>query len=168
MINKLKTILLSIACLSGYAYGTAGTIAATVNLSPTTGKVEQRIGSSLVVTQSNGNSLFATYIREFKPQVWVTNTGSSVTSFAFSAPPYGSSLAGQTNIFGGSLTLPMSWIFHAPSMYPSAGSLAMGTQTYSVGGQMTMSDGSIVYPTAATITVQRLTLPSSQVSGWNN
>lgn len=142
--------------------------ASQVNLSPTTAIIEQNVASSLVLSQSGGSSLVATYIRGVMPQVWVTNTGSSVTSFAFSGPSLGNSLQGQTNIFGGSLTLPMSWKFHAPSIYPSYGSsVQVGTQTYSVGLQITLSDGNIIYPTPATVKVNPMTLPSSQVTGWH-
>lgn len=169
MINKLKAIFLLIACLAVSAHGAAGTYSATVSVVPLVATIEQLVGSSLVMNQTNGSSLVASYIREFKPQVWVTGTGSSVTSFAFSGPPLGSSLAGQTNVFGGTLTLPMSWRFHAPSSYPAFGSsVQLGTQTYSVGGQISMSDGTMVYPTPATIKVNPLTLPSSQVTGWHN
>lgn len=169
MLSKLKTILL-IACLSGIAHGAAGTITAKIAVSPISATVEQLVGSSLSLSQVNGSSLVATYIREFKPQVWVTNTGSSVVSFAFSPPTMlGSSLPGQTNQFGGSLVLPMSWRFHQPSIYPSYGSsVQVGTQTFTLGGQMSMSDGTIIYPTTTTITVNHLPLPSSQVSGWHN
>lgn len=140
-----------------------------INLSPTTAVVEQKVGSSLTLSQTGGSSLIATYINDFMPQVWVTGTGSSVTSFAVSKPSFGSSLAGQTNLFGGSLTLPMSWIFHAPSIYPHAGNSVqtLGTQTYSVGAQISLSDGTVIYPTAGTITVNPMFLPSSEMSGWN-
>lgn len=169
MINKLKTLILFLTCLSFNAYALDGSIGASVFVAPAIATVEQLVGSSLVMQQVNGSSLVALYIREFKPQVWVTNTGSSVTSYAFSGPPLGSSLGGQTNLFGGTLTLPMSWRFHAPSIYPSQGSsVQIGTQTYSVGGQILMSNGQTIYPTKTTITVNPIALPSSEVTGWHN
>lgn len=162
-MKKLLLLLVAMASVEVFA-----AYASQVNLSPITATIEQNVASSLTLSQTGGSSLVATYIRGVMPQVWRTNTGSSVTSFAFGGPSLGKSLAGQTNIFGGSLTLPMSWKFHAPSIYPSYGSsVQVGTQTYKVGLQVTLSDGSILYPTPATITVNPMTLPTSQVTGWH-
>lgn len=154
--------------ITNLSSGAAGVITTRIHLNPITAIVEQNVASSLVLTQTLGSSVVATYITSFKPQVWVTSTGSSVTSFAFSGPSMGTSLGGQTDQFGGSLTLPLSWVFHAPSMYPAYGnSLQVGTQTYSVSAQLQMSDGQILYPTAGVIKVGPRPLADSEVSGWH-
>lgn len=164
-----KTALLLLLFLAPRIFALNGSIGASLFVAPISALVEQVVSGSLVISQVNGSSVVSTYIQDFMPQVWVTNTGSSVTSYAVSKPSFGSSLAGQNPQFGGTLTLPMSWRFHAPSMYPSYGSsVQVGTQTYTLGAQITMSNGTIVYPTTTTITVSPLTLPSSQVTGWHN
>lgn len=134
--------------------------------------IEQRVGSSLVLGNSGGSSLVGASVISIKPEVWVTNTGSSNVSYAFSPPSLGPGIRlvvpGQTARFGGSLTLPMSWVFHAPSIYPAYGnSLQVGTQTYSINVTVLMNDGSYIYPTKATLTVAPKSLPQSQVSGWH-
>lgn len=148
----------------------AVTYTSQINLSPVSAIVEQKVGASLVVTTTGGSSLTGASIVSVKPQVWVTNTGSSTTSFAFGQPflQRNAFVYGNT-LWGGSLTIqPMSFIFHAPSIYPAYGSsIQVGTQTYSVSAQVQMSDGTIFYPTAGTITVGPRPLPSSQVSGWH-
>lgn len=134
--------------------------------------IEQRVGSSLQLFNSGGSSLNGASIISVKPEVWMTGSGSSNVSYAFSPPSLGPGMSvylpGQTNLFGGSLTLPMSWVFHAPSIYPAYGnSLQVGTQTYSVSATVLMSDGSYIYPTKSTLTVAPKSLPQSQVSGWH-
>lgn len=168
-MKNLKLVLLSFFCLSSFllaANPTAGAIGASVFVSPQITTIENLVGGSLFLYQNNGSSLIATYIEEFKPQVWVTSTGSSVTSYACSTPSLGSSLQGQTNLFGGSLTLPMSWRFHTPSYYPAYGAPAQsGASTFSVGGQLTLSNGQVIFPQSTTIVVNPLALPPSQISG---
>lgn len=134
--------------------------------------VEALVGSSLVLGNNSGSSLTGASIIAVIPQVWMTNTGSSNVSYAFSPPSLGPGMSvfvpGQTDKFGGSLTVPMSWVFHAPSIYPAYGnSLQVGTQTYSVSVSVLMNDGTYISPTKATLTVVPRPLPGSQVSGWH-
>lgn len=166
-MKKLILLLLLLAVPRGYALN--GSIGASLHVAPIVSVIQQVITGSLVMAQVNGSSVVSTYIQDFMPQVWVTGTGSSVTSYAVSKPSFGSSLAGQTNVFGGQLTLPMSWRFHSPSTYPSSGSsVQVGSQTYTLGAQITMSNGQIIYPTTTTIKVNPLTLPDAQVTGWHD
>jgi hypothetical protein len=105
--------------------------------------------------------------------VWVTNTGSSTTSFAFGSPYLGPGAnrytPGQTNLFGSSLTMqPIDFIFHAPSIYPAYGnSLQVGSQTYSVRADVLLDNGTTLYSSASTIKVLPIALPDSQQSGWH-
>lgn len=167
----MKKIFLSFL-LAAQAFGAVNSYSSRVNLAPVTAIIERIVGSSLVITNSGGSSLRGASVVSVVPQVWVTNTGSSTVSFAASPPSLigGGSIfvAGQTNLFGGSLTLPQQILFHAPSIYPQYGSsIQVGTQTYSVSAVVQLSDGTILYPTAATITVLPMPLPASQVSGWH-
>ena len=164
-----KIILLLLLLAVPRAQAQEGSIGASLYVAPIVSVIQQVVSGSLVISQINGSSVVATYIQDFMPQVWVTNTGSSVTSYAVSKPSFGSSLAGQNPTFGGTLTLPMSWRFHSPSIYPSQGSsVQTGTQTYTLGAQITMSNGTIVYPTTTTIRVNPISLPDAQVTGWHD
>jgi len=166
----MRQFCLFLCLLASNAYS-ATTYTSQINLSPTTAIIERIVGSSLVITTAGGSSLVGTSIISVVPQVWMTNDGSSNISYAASPPSLGPGMPvfvpGST-LNGGSLTLPMSFVFHAPSIYPSYGSsVQVGTQTYSVSAQVQFNDGTIIYPTKATITVLPMPLPSSQVSGWH-
>lgn len=155
------------------AYGADPTYTSTLTVAPTSSIIERRVGASITINSSGGSSLVGASVLSVMPRVWITQTGSSVTSFAFGGPQLGPG----GNVFipnmvigsAGSLVLqPMSFVFHAPSMYPAYGnSLQKGTQTYSVSAQVLLSNGTTLYPTESTITVDPITLPTSQVSGWH-
>ena len=171
----MKFLLGFLLSFSAFA---ATTYSGRVNLSPVSAIIEQKVGSSLEIFTTGGSSLAGASLISVSPQVWVTNTGSSTTSYAASPPSVGPGMRvyisgnsgqwGSGSSIGGSLTLPMSFVFHAPSIWPAYGnSLQVGTQTYSVGAIVQFSDGTTFYPTAGTVKVLPLPLPDSQVSGWH-
>lgn len=167
--------LLLFLLLPNICHAAAVSYSATVNLAPQTATIEQRVGSSIQISATGGSSVNGASVVAVVPRVWVTNTGSSTTSFAAETVCTQSwcpnvYVPGQTNLFGGSLTIPWGFKFHASSRYPQYGnSLQIGTQTYSVGADISMSDGNVIYARSGvnTVLVNPIALPDSQVSGWH-
>lgn len=145
---------------------------ASVFSQPISSYIERRVGASIVIANVGGSSLVGASIISVRPEVWMTNSGSSAVSFAAERVAMGPGMnvfvPGQTNLFGGCLTIPWGLTFHAPSIYPAYGSsVQVGTQTYSVSASILMSDGTYIYPTKQTITILPLPLPDAQVTGWH-
>ena len=163
MKKRLIAILALGISLTGY-----GAYQAILNLAPTTTTVEKVVGASLVISQNNGTQ--GSSVIGVTPQVWSTVSGASVYSFAMSAPPVGPGqtvfVASGSQAAGTSLVMPLSFVFHSPSIYPYYGSsVQVGNQTITVSAIVNMLDGTTVYPTGTVITVNPLPIPGTQQSG---
>lgn len=128
---------------------------ATISLSPSTALINQTVNAVLTISNSGGAAVVVTSIAPYS-----FYTGSSV-------PYHPASNAGVANIgpsanisvpASGSQAFAIPFVFFAPS----TGQYGAGNGTYSVSAICQSADGSVFSPTAATVTVNPIALPTTE------
>lgn len=128
---------------------------ATISVSPSTVLINQLVNAVITISNSAGSPVNVTGIAPY-------------AFFTGSSAPYDPSInIGAINLgngvnlsvpASGSLTFPFSFVAFASSTNP----YNTGNGTYSISAICNASDGSIFSPTAATVTVNSITLPTTE------
>jgi hypothetical protein len=130
-------------------------MSATISVSPSTVLINQPANAVITISNSGGSAVQVTNIAPF-----IFFTGSAIP-YDPSANIGAINLGPSVNVSvpaAGSLSFPFSMVFFAPSTGP----LGTGGGTYSVNAICQSNDGSVFSPTAATITVNPIALPSTE------
>lgn len=129
---------------------------ATISLSPSTVLINQPVNAALTVSNSGGAAVTMTSI---VPLVYATGltAATSAVSCGIGEAPLG---PGQVISVpaSGSVIFPFSVVFFAPSTGP----IGAGNGTFSIGAACQSNDGSNFAPTAATVTVNPIALPTTE------
>lgn len=125
---------------------------ATISALPTTVLINQPSNMTLTISNSGGAAVNVTGI-----QPTVIPTGATFAAAGVGVPAISVGVPVSVPA-SGSLVFPFSVVFFAPSTGP----IGAGNGTYSVGAVCETSDGSVFSPTAATVTVNPIALPSTE------
>lgn len=128
---------------------------ATISLNPSTMNIGQQTAATLTISNSGGADVIMTSI---EPTCIFTGALPQQTAAcALGRCETGPGL-NQTVPAGGTLI----YTFTVNFFFPSTGIYGTGSGTYSVGANCQSNDGSRFIPTAATITVNPIPLPTSE------
>jgi hypothetical protein len=131
-------------------------LSATIALTESVVNINQPVHGVVTISNSGASNLL---LISFVPRARLTgSTGELNIGMAVSAPAIG---AGQnvTIPAGGTLAISCQYIFFSPS----TGTAGLGSNTYSCGANLLGSDGSNFFPTMATVTVNPLPFPPSEI-----
>lgn len=127
-------------------------MSATITASLSTVLINQPTNLIINIANSGGSAVNVTGI-----QPTVIPTGATNASAGVGVPAISAGIPVSVPA-SGSLNFPFSVVFFAPSTGP----IGAGNGTYSVGAVCESSDGSVFSPTAVTITVNPITLPTTE------
>jgi hypothetical protein len=131
-------------------------LTAAIALTPTTALINQTVNAIVTVSNSSGGGNLSLTSLEV---VAVPTGGTPGNSVSFNSGDVNLGPAAANSIApSASVTYPVSMNFFAPSTGP----IGTGTGTFSVGAIITSADGQVFSPTAATLTVNPLPLPTAQ------
>ncbi|GEM_PF-5355794 len=130
-------------------------ITATISLSATTISKQQKTTATLTVSNSGGSAINVTGIQ---PRAYLTGSSPpEPVGAAIGVPALGPGMNVSVPA-SGSLVFSFDYTFAAPS----TGANGQGSGTYSCDAVVYTADGSVTVPTAATVTVNPLTLPGGE------
>lgn len=135
-------------------------MSATISVSPSTAVISQTINGAVVISNSGGSDVNLVFCQ---PKTKRTSSPSyEINTMASTSQPV--PLQGHSVVVpaGGSVTVPISYIFNSPSTNQLGSGYGIGT--YDCSATLQTSDGSVFEASpAATCTISPLVLPSNQL-----
>jgi len=131
-------------------------LTATIEVNPSTVLINQQASATLTVSNSGGGAID---LLSVTPTAVFTGTAvPAQASVGLGSVPLSSGFVTSVPA-GGDLVLSFSCVFFSPS----TGIDGTGSGTYDIGAVILAADGSIFSPSADTVTVDPLPLPSSEL-----
>lgn len=130
-------------------------LSATLSLSASTLIINQPVTAFVTVSNSGGSVV---NINSFTPLVTVTS--GAIGTIAACATGVVDLGPGAT--IGVPASGSLSFMFNVVFFAPSTGPIGAGTGTYSISANIVGSDGEVVQPTAATITINPIAQPTTE------